>query len=726
MSGSILDGLNAQQQAAVTAPVGPVLVLAGPGSGKTRVLTHRIAYLIDQLGVPPYRIMAMTFTNKAAREMRRRVDDLLGGGGRGVTMGTFHAICARILRREADHLPFTADYVIFDTADQRSLMKQIIVEELKLDEKRYTPNNMLGRISSAKNELISPAAYKARDYYDEVAKRAYELYQQHLLANNAVDFDDLLMHTAMLFAGNEDVLRRYQNQYHHILVDEFQDTNGAQYMLLRQLAALWGNIFCVGDEDQSIYRWRGADYRNIDRLRSDFPALHTVLLEQNYRSTQVILDAARAVIDRNRQRTPKKLFTDQEGGPEIVLYEAHNEQYEAQFVVEQIAALTAAGEAEPGECAVMYRTNAQSRVLEDAFVRANLPYRLVGATRFYGRREIKDVLAYLRIVHNPNDSVSLMRVINTPPRGIGDKTTASLRDWVAGAGITTAQALEALAADPGSTPLDGRTQSALAGFARMLAGWRAVSEGLSIGDLIKMVLDETRYLGYIDDGSEQGADRRENVMELVNLATEFEELPLSSFLEEVALVSDVDDLEGGVNAPSLLTLHAAKGLEFDAVFLVGLEEGVLPHQRSLDDPDPEQIAEERRLMYVGMTRARRYLYLVYAFRRTVWGESSLNLRSRFVDDIPEQLVVPAHASQLGFYSSDSRPGSRPPRVVREAADSIPDFLHAGQRVMHPKFGEGIVIGSRTSGNDLEVSVAFEEAGIKRLLASLANLEPLEG
>lgn len=723
---AILEGLNEQQREAVTAPQGPVTVLAGPGSGKTRVLTHRVAWLVGEQGMPPGRIVAMTFTNKAAREMARRVEGLLEGGAAGLTMGTFHSICARILRREAGrYLPITSDYVIFDTADQRALIKLVITEDLRLDEKRTPPDRILGRISHAKNELITPDQYRAHDYFDEIVKRAYERYQERLAANNAVDFDDLLMHAALLFANEPAVLERYRNTYGHILVDEFQDTNGAQYMLVRQLAEQHHRIFCVGDEDQSIYRWRGADYRNLARLRADFPELRTVLLEQNYRSTQVILDAARSVIDRNPQRTPKQLFTDHEGGPQIVLHEAHTEQFEAEFVVDMIAQLVAANEVEPGEVAVMYRTNAQSRVLEDAFVRVNLPYRLVGATRFYTRREIKDVVAYLRLIHNPNDTVSLHRVINVPPRGIGEKTLDTLQGWANRSESSPYAALQRLQDEPEAGPFAGRARAALAQFAAMLDGWRAVRETQSVAGLLKLVLDETRYLDYIDDGSEQGSDRRENVMELVNVATEYEELPLSTFLEEVALVSDVDNLTETVNAPTLLTLHAAKGLEFDTVFLVGLEEGMLPHQRSFDDP--EQMAEERRLMYVGMTRARKYLFLIYAFRRTVWGESTLNLRSRFIEDIPPDLIMPSHAMALGGRGVETRRLGRPPRLtLGESAQTPAPLFRAGQRVTHPRFGEGIIIECRSSGDDQEVSVAFEEAGLKRLLASFANLTMLEG
>jgi DNA helicase-2/ATP-dependent DNA helicase PcrA len=725
LASPILDGLNPQQTAAVTAPGGPVLVLAGPGSGKTRVLSHRIAWLVKEQGVPPWRIMAMTFTNKAAREMRSRVERLLDGSLQGISLGTFHGICARILRREAGHyLPFSRDFVIFDTSDQTALIRDIIAQDMSLDEKRYQPQKVLGRISQAKNDLITPDTYRPRDYFDEIVRRAYQIYQERLAANNAVDFDDLLMHVALMFGEHQDVLARYQHDYDHVLVDEFQDTNGAQYVLLKQLTALRRNLFCVGDEDQSIYRWRGADYRNLLRLREDFPELHTVLLEQNYRSTQLILNAARAVIDKNTQRTPKNLFTRVEGGPRIAYYEAHNEQYEAQFVVDAIATLTALGEVQPGGCAVMYRTNAQSRVIEEAFVRANLPYRLVGATRFYGRREIKDVIAYLRVIHNPDDSISLLRIINTPPRSIGDKTIEVLQTWAASQHLSPGAALLHLAQEPDSGPFSGRSRNALAAFGQMLTGWRSVAGSLSISDLLKMVLSETKYLETLDDGTEQSEERAGNVVELLNLAAEYETLPLSTFLEEVALVSDVDNLDEVANAPSLLTLHAAKGLEFDAVFIVGLEEGILPHERARDDP--EEMAEERRLMYVGMTRARQYLFLVYAFRRTVWGESALNLRSRFVDDIPDDLLAPASAGASFGYARPARVSSGPPRLDggQGMARGSAEFRE-GQRVAHPRFGEGLIVGCRPSGSDLEVSVVFDEGGLKRLLVSFANLTVLE-
>ncbi len=730
----LLEGLNEAQIKAVTAPDGPVLVLAGPGSGKTRVLTRRVAYLIQDHGVPPWRIIAVTFTNKAAREMRSRIENMMekepgANGTKGLMMGTFHATCATIMRREAAHLPVSREFVIYDTSDQLALMKEIITTELGLDEKRYSADKLLNRISTLKNDLITPETFRPNSYFDEIIHRAYEAYRIRLLTADAVDFDDLLLHTALMFRTNCEVLLRYQNTVDHVLVDEFQDTNAAQYEIVRHLSGLRKNLFCVGDEDQSIYRWRGADYKNVLRLKSDYPELTTILLEQNYRSSQTILEASRAVIDVNQQRTPKKLFTEKEAGPTIILYEAYDERDEAQFVVDTIATLVATHEVEPGGCAVMYRTNAQSRTLEETFIRSGLPYKLVGATRFYARREIKDTIAYLRLVHNIDDRVSLRRVINTPPRGIGDKTVATLDVYADSQGVSAGAALLHLADSPDANLIGGRAGSALTGFAHLLAGWRSVAESTPLGRLLQLILDETGFLESLDDGTDQGQDRIDNVLEMLKLTNEVEDIPLVEFLEEIALVSEVDDLTEATNAPTLLTLHSAKGLEFDVVLLVGLEEGVLPHSRSLDDL--EQMEEERRLMYVGMTRARQRLYLLHTFQRTVWGKSDLSLPSRFIDDIPAHLLSTtrgAGMSQSYRHQTTWGKSSRPPRISEDDSTASPagQQFKSGQRVFHARFGEGIVIESRRSGNDEEVSVVFEEAGLKRLMASFANMELLEG
>jgi DNA helicase-2/ATP-dependent DNA helicase PcrA len=725
----ILAGLNEAQRSAVTAPFGPTLILAGPGSGKTTVLTRRIAYLIVEHHVPPWKVLAVTFTNKAAKAMAQRIDELvpkpLEEEKRGrVRMGTFHAICAGMLRREADHLPITADYVIYDTDDQRALMKEVITADLKLDDKLYRPDSILNRVSQAKNDLFTPEAFHPTTYREEVVKRAYESYQRRLVLNNAVDFDDLLLMAVRLFEDQPAVLARYQQTYDHVLVDEFQDTNTAQYRLVKLLASPRDNLFCVGDEDQSIYRWRGADFRNVLRLREDYPQLNVILLEQNYRSTQTILDASVAVIDKNTQRTRKALFTEQSAGPDIVVFEANNETYEAQFVVDTIAGLVAQNEVEPGEVAVMYRMNSQSRVLEDSFVRANLPYRLVGATRFYSRKEIKDLLAYLRVIHNPDDGISLLRVINVPPRGIGDKTLDTLAAWAAQLNVSSYGALQTLADGSMAGPFGGRARNALTDFAIKLNAWRAMKDGAPIGDVLRRVIEDTGYEPYVHDSTEEGEDRWANVLELINVAAEFEETPLATFLEEVALVSDIDTLPEGVNAPTLLTLHAAKGLEFDAVFIVGLEENLLPHSRSMSDP--EEMAEERRLMYVGMTRARKRLYLLHAFQRTQWGQSEINPPSRFLDDIPKELTLAsARVGGLGTAYRQSTSWSGPPKISPEKVARPVGQFKAGQKVFHAKFGSGLVIDSRISGDDEEVSVVFDNAGVKRLMAGFAKLKVVE-
>jgi DNA helicase II / ATP-dependent DNA helicase PcrA len=729
---TFLNQLNAQQQKAVTASDGPVLVLAGPGSGKTRVLTSRVAWLVLERDVAPWRIMAVTFTNKAAREMRERLDRLLGSSrARSLMLGTFHATCARILRREAKAAGIPRDYAIFDSDDQQKLVKQAL-KDLNLDDKQYRPRAVHAAISRAKNELVPPEAYTPGSYYGEIVKRIYERYQALLVANNGLDFDDLLMVTVRLFRENPDVLANYQERYRYVLVDEFQDTNQAQYVLLRQLSGGHHNLFCVADEDQSIYRWRGADYRNINRLRGDHPDLLAFLLEQNYRSTQTILDAAQAVIRHNRDRTDKALFTKRGRGPEITIHEAYDQDEEAQFTVDTIAQLVAQRKTSPGGCAVMYRTNAQSRAIEDAFIRAGLPYKLVGATRFYSRREIKDLIAFLRLIHNPDDGVSMTRVINVPRRGIGRKTVATLENVARRRKISVYGVLQAISnSQPHAqraSELGTRARRALAAFLELLEGWIAAREQLTVAQLVGRVLEDTRYDDYLRDGSEEGEDRWANVLELRNVAADYAALPdemsLTEFLADVALVSDVDNLSGEVDVPTLLTLHSAKGLEFPVVFIVGLEEGLLPHSRSFDDPD--EMAEERRLVYVGLTRAEDRLYLTHTFRRTRYGESETSIPSRFLEDIPRDLLGSSQRRgkkrRAESRKHETTWGWGQGEVVRQ---DEPRF-RAGQRVMHATFGEGLVIESRAQGNDAIVTVNFEQAGRKRLMASLAPLELLEG
>jgi DNA helicase-2/ATP-dependent DNA helicase PcrA len=754
---SIIDNLNGPQKLAVEAGPGPVLVLAGPGSGKTRVLTHRIAYLIEELQISPWNIMAVTFTNKAAREMRYRIESLLGGNPRGITMGTFHATCVRILRRESDSLPgYDSNFLIFDTDDQRQVAKRAL-QDLGLDDKKFPPNKMLSGISSAKNELVTPEEYAASNYISEITRRVYQQYQAILVANNAMDFDDLLMNTVLLLGERADVLQKYQEKYHHILVDEFQDTNSAQYALLRQLADHYKNILAVGDADQSIYKWRGADFRNINRFRQHFPDSQIILLEENYRSTQIILDAAKSVIRHNQDRVDKELHTQRQGGEKIALKETYNDVEEAETVVATIEELVL-NDTRLGDCAVMYRTNAQSRVLEEAFLRAGINYRLVGATRFYSRREIKDLIAYLRVVHSLADSVSFSRILNTPPRGIGRKTSQLLNSWSAQIGRQPAQALLLLVEDPDlQHPFTSRAYKSLTHFGQLLSDWLSLKESLTVAELLDTIVEGSGFQNYLNDGTDEGRDRWANVMELRNVASEFKDLSLNEFLEQVALVSDVDDLDDDPNAPTLLTLHSAKGLEFPVVFIVGLEEGMLPHSRSQDDA--EELAEERRLFYVGLTRAEDRVFLSYAFRRSIYGGSELTVPSRFLAEIPSDLMTGGtsrsrrqqtkqRASEWNWSSSkttaarrwdwgkdrtesDGRrqslpepyQGNRTAEVPRESAITQPQY-RTGQNVHHAKFGDGIVVESKLTGVDEEIVVAFTDSaiGIKKLVASLAKLE----
>jgi len=715
-----LDILNPAQKAAVTAGEGPVLVLAGPGSGKTRVLTQRIAYLIGYQGARPYQMLAVTFTNKAAREMEHRVQALLGEEmTRGLLLGTFHATCARILRRESDRLPVSNEFVIFDADDQQKVVKTAI-KELNLNDKLYRPVVVHAAISRAKNELIKPADFPVVTYRDEAVKRIYQRYQELLQASNGVDFDDLLLMTTNLMAEHPDVCEKYAQRFRHVLVDEFQDTNIAQYTLLKHLCSAHKNIFVVGDPDQSVYRWRGADYRNVQRFEQDFPGAQVILLEQNYRSKQTILDAAMSVIDKAPRRRKKKLFSERGQGEKVVFYEAMDDYGEASFVVDTIAQLVAGKQFEPGECAVMYRTNAQSRLIEEAFLQARLPYRLVGAQRFYGRREVKDVIAFLRLAQNPDDEISLDRVINIPPRGIGDKTMMTLHLVGREAKTSPGQVLLDLARGSDSPywgKFSGRAALPLADFGGMLAAWRGLLGTYTVPELFDRIMNDINYKEHLDDGTEEGKDRLDNVMELRRLAEEYQTRTLAEFLENVALVSDQDTISEG-NVPTLLTMHAAKGLEFGAVFIVGLDDGTLPHSRSFDEP--EEMEEERRLFYVGLTRAKERLYLVRAMRRGGRGYAEETIESRFLEDIPGDLVsgkgrAPKRRTASSGYDSWKLPSpGRPAPIIEQQ-------FRVGMRVQHPIWKDGIVLDSRIQGNDEIVDVIFESVGIKRLSASLANL-----
>ena len=709
---AFLEGLNSKQRAAVEAKDGPTLVLAGPGSGKTRVLTSRIAYLIGLRGIAPYRIMAVTFTNKAAREMRDRIAQLVGASKTADLMiGTFHSICARLLRREAARAGLDRDFSIYDADDQLSVVKAALAD-LKLDEKKYKPASIHAAISAAKNELITPEEYRAESYFQEIAGRVYARYNAILRANNALDFDDLIMETVRLLRSDPIVCERVRERYLHVLVDEFQDTNLAQYALIKLIAGRHRSLFCVGDADQSIYAWRGADYRNVLRLREDYPDLTVITLEQNYRSTQTILDAAMSVIRKNPNRIHINLSTQRGHGPKIAVRELFNEDEEAQFVVDTIEELVRQKAAEPGEIAVMYRTNAQSRPLEEAFIRAGMPYRLVGATRFYARKEIKDVLAYLRIINNPADAVSLKRIINVPPRGIGEKTYEQLQNTAQALGVSCLDVL-----NRGEFSAPGRAGRALQEFGARWAQWVRLRGELSVGQLFDYVLQTSGYEEYLRDGSAEGEDRWANVLALRNVAVEAGDTMLSEFLSNVALVSDVDNYDETAHAPTLLTLHAAKGLEFKVVFIVGLVEGVLPHSRNLDDP--EQIAEERRLMYVGITRAKERLYLLRPFRRSQWGDSEITEPSRFLADLPDSVVdsKPRKNSELLQATTTWQSA-----VAGPSSDAR---FKPGDKVVHPRFGQGLVLRSTPTRDDEEVEVFFFDAGGKRLSAAMSGLRKLK-
>ena len=717
-----LDKLNQQQRAAVTAGNGPVLVIAGPGSGKTRVLTQRIAYLIAEEGIRPWQILAVTFTNKAAKEMQERVQKLLSAQAtEGIMLGTFHSICARILRREAERLPIQSNFVIFDSDDQERIVKNVI-RELNINEKLYRPASVHAAISRAKNELIDADNYPITNYRDEVVKRVYAEYQKRLIASNAVDFDDILLYTARLLTENPSVRDKYAQRFRHVLVDEFQDTNLAQYALVKELASHHKNIFCVGDPDQSIYAWRGADWRNVQRFEQDFPDAQVILLEQNYRSRQNILDAAMGVINRAKHRRRKQLFTDRGAGEKIFFYEAPDDYAEASFVVDTIAQLVASRQFEPGDCAVMYRTNAMSRLIEEAFLQARLPYRLVGAQRFYGRREVKDIIAFLRLVHNPADEASLDRVINVPPRGIGDKTLTTLHLIARQNGLQPGEVLLDLArgaASPYWSSFTGRAALSLADFGGMLADWRVAAQSLTIPELFDRIVRDLNYKEYIDDNSEEGEDRWENVLELKRLAEEYATRTLDEFLENIALISDQDTITEG-NVPTLLTLHAAKGLEFGAVFIIGLDDGILPHSRSFDEP--EQMEEERRLFYVGITRAKDRLYLLRAIQRGGRNSFEETYPSRFLDDIPADLLVGKTRTGRGLKGSAPETHWRSHRTHDKPAPIRDSLYRPGTRVRHPAWGEGIVLDSRIQDDDEIVDVVFDSVGIKRLSAALANLK----
>lgn len=762
---AILTGLNEPQQRAVQALGGPVLVLAGPGSGKTRVLTHRVAYLISELRIDTYNILAVTFTNKAAKEMRERLVRLIGDEQtKRLMVGTFHAICLRILRIDIEALGRRRDFVVYDDDDQTQLMRRV-VKELGLDEKQYPPRAVRSAISRAKNELVGPGEYSrlGRSYWDEIVTRCYERYAALLQENNALDFDDLLVLTVRLFQGHPKVLEKYQKRFRHVLIDEFQDVNTCQYEFAKLISGGYNNLFAVGDEDQSVYAFRGANMRYVLQFEDDFPDSKVILLEQNYRSTQSILDVATALMSSGgRRKHAKQLWTQNDRGVMVSLQEAYSEEEEASQVINEIQRLQTKEDLPLREVAVLYRTNAQSRALEEAFLRYSMRYRLVGGVRFYERKEIKDVLAYLRVISNPLDSVALFRVINVPPRGIGERTLSDLTDWATELGVPVYTALQLLddtqdeETEPGvprlQPPFGGRTRNALQGFLHLIDGLIRAKSDYDIVPLLDLLLQRTSYHDALlrEHGEDEGENRWENVLELRTVANQYSAFPreaqLATLLEEIALVAATDDLTNEQDAVTLITMHQAKGLEFPVVFVVGLEEGLIPHSRSLEDQ--EQLEEERRLLYVATTRAERRLYLMHAFKRTMYGRTNIATPSRFLADIPPDLLKASRErgdrSALGqssfltgrssWGSGKSADGQTPSRSttswgagarknttpLRAAAGAK---FTAGMKVRHSVFGDGIVVSSVAKSDDEEVTVAFVGKGVKKLLAAFANLQP---
>ncbi len=732
----ILSTLNSRQKAAVLHGDGPLLVVAGAGSGKTRVLTYRIAHLISARGVPPYFILAVTFTNKAAKEMKERVARLVGPLGEQVWVATFHSTCVQILRREANKVGYERNFLIFDTADQLSVVKEAI-KELDLDTRRIEPRAALNAISGAKNELMSPEEYsqQAGDFWDKTIARIYGKYQRKLVAANAMDFDDLIMATVRLFRTQPEVLGWYQERFRYILVDEYQDTNHAQYVLINLLASKYRNLCVVGDADQSIYRFRGADIRNILEFEQDYPDAKTVKLEQNYRSTEKILHSANEVIANNLGRKDKELWTEQAGGDPIFLYKASDERQEARFVASEIQRLKKEGK-DYQDFAILYRTHSQSRTFEEEFMGRGIPYAIVAGLRFYERKEIKDLIAYLRLLENPADLYSLRRVINVPKRGIGDATLGRLEAFALENDVSPYAALDDLDAIPG---LGGRAINALRGFKELMEGLRAKLGNVSLTRMTEAVLEDTTYLVELQGERTPEADARiENLKEFLSVTKQYEEetpeADLGGFLEHVALVADVDLYDDVADAVVMMSLHAAKGLEFPVVFLVGMEEGVFPHSRSLWEP--AELEEERRLCYVGITRAMQTLYLTCAQLRTLYGSTSQNFISRFVEEIPEDYVEELGQEDAGQERGGSDKSkvlrfpverTRQPQPGRETtADGttlIAD-LETGSKVKHSHFGEGTVISVSGQGADTIVAVAFPNQGIKRFLAGYTPLEKL--
>lgn len=730
----IFDTLNDRQCEAVKHTEGPLLITAGAGSGKTKVLTCRIAHLLE-LGVAPYRILAITFTNKAAKEMKERVTNLVGAQADSIWLSTFHSFCAKLLRFEVDGFHgYTRNFTIYDSSDQLVLVKDCL-KKLNLDDKQFMPRSVLGTISSAKNVLMDAKAFaaKASDFYEQKVADVYALYQEKLRENNAVDFDDLLFLAVRLLQEKEDVREKYQSRFQYILVDEYQDTNHAQYALTKILAARWRNICVVGDADQSIYAWRGADIRNIIDFTRDYPDAASIKLEQNYRSTKTILHAANAVIDNNESRPKKTLWTENPAGNNIIHYQAQTEHDEADYIAGVIYNRHEISHEPYGDMAILFRTNAQSRVLEEKLMRYAIPYTMVGGTKFYDRKEIKDVLAYLRLLYNPEDSLSLTRIINVPKRNIGATTMEHVAAYAEEQGISLFEALSST----DEIPVTKRARTSLENFAAMIFDLLNDIEGKDVLSLIETVIKQTGYGDMLDKEAEhdpQGESRKENVGEFLSVAKDYMDSNpdgnLQDFLENVALVSDVDDFESSDSKVTLMTLHAAKGLEFPVVFLTGLDEGLFPHSRTL--LDPAQVEEERRLAYVGITRAERQLYVTNATTRTMYGRISAYMPSRFLAEIPPQLMEDYHRKSVMPQSRTTAvPGKQRVSILtKPVASSLPkkhavtDTFAKGDKVRHKIWGIGTVLDVIGEGPNMQMKIQFPTKGVRQVVVKYAPLEKI--
>lgn len=731
----IFDTLNDRQCEAVKHTEGPLLITAGAGSGKTKVLTCRIAHLLE-LGVAPYRILAITFTNKAAKEMKERVTNLVGAQADSIWLSTFHSFCAKLLRFEVDGFHgYTRNFTIYDSSDQLVLVKDCL-KKLNLDDKQFMPRSVLGTISSAKNVLMDAKAFAANasDFYEQKVADVYALYQEKLRENNAVDFDDLLFLAVRLLQEKEDVREKYQSRFQYILVDEYQDTNHAQYALTKILAARWRNICVVGDADQSIYAWRGADIRNIIDFTRDYPDAASIKLEQNYRSTKTILHAANAVIDNNESRPKKTLWTENPAGNKIIHYQAQTEHDEADYIAGVIYNRHEISHEPYGDMAILFRTNAQSRVLEEKLMRYAIPYTMVGGTKFYDRKEIKDVLAYLRLLYNPEDSLSLMRIINVPKRNIGATTMEHVAAYAEEQGISLFEALSST----DEIPVTKRARTSLENFAAMIFDLLNDIEGKDVLSLIETVIKQTGYGDMLDKEAEhdpQGESRKENVGEFLSVAKDYMDSNpdgnLQDFLENVALVSDVDDFESSDSKVTLMTLHAAKGLEFPVVFLTGLDEGLFPHSRTL--LDPAQVEEERRLAYVGITRAERQLYVTNAITRTMYGRISAYMPSRFLAEIPPQLMEDYHRkSAMPQSRTTAVPGKQRVSILtKPVASSLPkkhavtDTFAKGDKVRHKIWGIGTVLDVIGEGTNMQMKIQFPTKGVRQVVVKYAPLEKIQ-